>query len=138
MKLKLEDVIDAIEMASDGVEYYFSKEKGEIVVYTDPLITGIEDDELAEELEENVDEYIRLPTKFDVNEYSIMEQFIWSLPEGKMQDSLERAIRGRGAFRNFKDKLESFGIVDEWYVYEANTFKRIAIAWCENKNIEYT
>ena len=44
------------------------------------------------------------------HEYSIMERFIWSLPEGTIQDRLENAIRGRGAFRRFKDSICWLGI----------------------------
>lgn len=32
MKIKLEDVIDTIEMASAGVENYYNSETGEIVI----------------------------------------------------------------------------------------------------------
>lgn len=39
-----------------------------------------------------------------------MEEFIWSLPEGSIQNTLERAIQGRGAFRRFKDLVDDLGV----------------------------
>ncbi len=47
------------------------------------------------------DEFFRLPSKFEIHEYDIMDNFVWSLPEGRMQDSLESAIRGKGNGRVF-------------------------------------
>lgn len=137
MKAKLDDILEAIELASDEFTYYFNKETGEVVMYGDPLLTGIEDEELEEELEENWDQYIRLPTKFDINEYHIMEKFIWSLPAGKMSDKLERAIQGRGAFRRFKDMVYDAGIEKQWFDFEAGEYRKIAMRWCKDNGIEY-
>lgn len=55
-----------------------------------------------------------------------MEKFIWRLPEGKMQDSLESAIRGSGAFRRFKDSIMHYGIEKDWYDFLEEAHRRIA------------
>lgn len=109
MKIHLEIVIDAIEMADDVYIYFLDKETEDLIFLADSMITGI-DDESADEIDENPERYFRLPTKFEINEYSIMEEFIWSLPEGRQQDMLERAIRGKGAFRRFKDTVYDLGV----------------------------
>jgi hypothetical protein len=137
MKIKLADVLEAIELASDEFEYYYHKKTGETVMYADPLITGIDNRELEADLEENFDQYIRLPTKYEINEYHIMEEFIWSLPEGKTQEKLERAIQGRGAFRRFKDLVYDLGIEEKWFAYQAAAYKNMAIAWCKDNDIDY-
>lgn len=62
MKVKLDDVLEAIEGASDEFRYFYHIESGEIVMYADPLITGIDNEELEDDLEENFDKYIELPT----------------------------------------------------------------------------
>lgn len=67
-----------------------------------------------------------------------MEEFIWDLPEGEVQDKLERAIQGRGAFRRFKDMVYDLDIEQKWYDYEGESHKKIAIEWCKDNNIEYT
>ena len=46
-----------------------------------------------------------LPRQYDMNEYRMMEEFIYDLPAGRAQDALDVAIRGKGAFRRFKDRL---------------------------------
>ncbi len=137
MKIKLDDVLEAIEFTSYEIEYYYNTESGEIVIHTDPLITGQDSSETEADLEANFDKYIRLPTKYEINEYHIMEEFVWSLPEGKMQDELERAIHGRGAFRRFKDMVYDFGIEEKWFDYKAAAYKNIAVDWCKDNDIEY-
>jgi len=39
-----------------------------------------------------------------------MEGFVEALPAGDVQNQLARAIRGKGAFRRFKDGVIYFGI----------------------------
>ena len=44
-------------------------------------------------------------------------------------------IKGHGAFRRFKDTVYDFGLDKEWYEFQAEAYKRIAIKWCE-ENLE--
>lgn len=137
MKVKLDDVIEAIELNSDEFMYFYNKETGEIILYEDSMITGFKDEELEDELEENYDKYIRLPTRFEINPYNIMEEFIFSLPEGRLQDKLEQAIQGRKAFRRFKDAVYDAGIEEKWFKYESDSYRSIAIEWCRDNGIRY-
>lgn len=137
MKVKLENVLEAIELANDAYQYYLNIETGETVMRADALITGIVDEKLDEELEMNYDKYFKLPTKYEINEYQIMEEFIWSLPDGNKQDKLENAIRGKGAFRRFKDTVYNMDIEKQWFAFEADAYKKIAIEWCERHDLQY-
>ena len=82
------------------------------------------------------DDYIGLPDSYDINEYRMMENFVYSLPKGKNQTILYNAIQGRGAFRRFKDKLYEIGMANDWYKYRDQQYKEIALEWCEENNIE--
>lgn len=138
MKVKLDDVIEAIELASDSFGYYYNSETGEIIMYADPILTGIDQSDFLEDLETDVDfKYIQLPTNFDINDYHIMETFIWSLKDENMQEELDDAIRGRGAFRRFKDKIQKLDLEEQWFSYRDNVYERIAISWCETHHIKY-
>lgn len=77
-----------------------------------------------------------MPRQYDINDYRIMEEFIHELPEGRSQDILDSAIRGRGAFRRFEDKLYDLGLEQEWYRYRDEAYERIAREWCEQYKIE--
>ncbi len=54
-------------------------EIGKSVFLADELITGLDNEGLEDDIDENTGRYLRLPTKFEINEYHIMEEFIWSL-----------------------------------------------------------
>ena len=99
MKIKLDVILDAIEMADDNYTYFLDLETGGSVFLADELITGLDNERLEDEIDENPERYLRLPTKFEIHEYHIMEEFIWTL-NGERADKLECAIRGRGAFED--------------------------------------
>src|SRR5919202_1777451 len=84
------------------------------------------------------DHYLPLPDRFEIHEYSIMERFCLSVDDEDIQDDLCNAIRGRGAFRYFKDRIHAYGIAEDWYRYRDAALREIAIAWCEAHDIPYT
>jgi NTP pyrophosphatase (non-canonical NTP hydrolase) len=91
----------------------------------------------AREILAETGEYIQLPTKYDIDEYSIMEKFCTSLNRREIGDILYDLISGSGAFRRFKDAVYKYGVEDEWYKYRNNAIKEIAIEWCRQNNIEF-
>ena len=114
MKVNLNVILDALEMADDNYTYFLDLETGESVFLVDELVTGLDNKGLDHEIEENLGRYLRLPTKFEIHEYHIMEEFIWTL-KGKKAEELGYAIRGRGAFRRFDDMIDRMGITQQWY-----------------------
>lgn len=136
MKIQLQQVIDAIEMADDNWTGFYDSQTGDTVWLGDQ---DFDDDyeETEELIETSEDRFYRFPTKFDINEYSIMEDFVDDLPAGAARNELVNAIRGRGAFRRFKDTLYNYGIEQQWYDYQAEAYKRIAIRWCQGEGLEY-
>ena len=137
MKVKLEEIIEAIEFAGMETEYYYDTKNERILLLFDGMVDGEKNPELFEEIREGfVGDYIPLPGQYDINEYRIMEEFIYELPEGKNQDVLEKAIQGRGAFRRFKDKLYDLNLEKQWYSYKDTAYERIARQWCEIHKID--
>lgn len=134
-RLKLKVVIDAIESIMDEWQYYYDLKTHESICVSE--FGDFDDDEERELLDEEPDRFIRLPDKYEIHEYRIMEDFIESLPEGNNQNQLYRAIQGRGAFRRFKDSVKRMGIADQWYDFQANAYKEIAIRWCKENEYEY-
>lgn len=87
-------------------------------------------------IEESFDEYIALPGKYEIDEYSMMEAFIDKLPTGRNQDKLYDAIRGMGAFRRFKDEVYEFGLEQKWYKHRDEAYVKLTREWCEENGIE--
>ena len=127
MKVKLKEIIEAMEFADMETEYYYDTKNERILMLFDGMVDGEDDPELFEDISEGfVEDYIPLPGQYDINEYRIMEEFIYELPQGKNQDVLERAMQGRGAFRRFKDKLYDLNLEQQWYSYKDSAYERIA------------
>lgn len=133
MKVNLETIVDAVEMSCDSVEQYYHIPTGEVVTQFEYDY----DEELADELGGHWDEYLHLPSQFDINEYQIMEQFIENLDEGHIKERFKSSVHGRCAFRRFKDMINDYNIADNWYKFLEKAHRKIAIEWCEENNIEY-
>ncbi|MCD8109958.1 MAG: UPF0158 family protein [Clostridiales bacterium] len=136
MKINLQQVIDAIEEADDNWTGFYDSQTGETVWLGD---RDFDDDyeETEELIETTENRFYRFPTKFDIHEYSIMEDFVDDLPAGTIRNELMNAIRGRGAFRRFKDSIYYHGVEQQWYDYQAEAYKRIAVRWCRDEGLEY-
>jgi hypothetical protein len=152
MKVKLSDIVEALEFQNDETEYYLDTATGIVhLLGPDDLYAGEEDDpiedypewqrptvEIARRLTNGEDEnLIELPTQWDVNEYRIMEAFCDALPEGAARDSLCTAIHGKGAFRRFKDTAQALDVFKEWHRFRLAQFRVIAIEWCQDNEIAY-
>ncbi len=137
MKINLQVVIDAIEEATESYTSFYDTKTKETVYLPDAFMTGEMDEELLELIENYPDRFLRFPTKYDIHEYSIMEAFVDYLPPGKIKSELTAAIRGKGAFRRFKQSVRYHGIEQLWYDYQANAYRELAERWCVENDIEW-
>ena len=136
MKVKLNDVIEAIDFADPEMQYFYSIETEEVLLVWDGMVNGKTNPGLIEEIEESIGEYIALPGQYDIDEYSIMEEFVDNLPGGRKREELYDALQGRGAFRRFKDELYELGLEQKWYKYRDQAYEKLARKWCEEHGIQ--
>ncbi len=134
MRVKLSEVISAIEMMDQYSECFLDGETGEIEWVSDMSMTHEEKEAVYDRLDEHG--FYRLPSSFDIGDYEIMEEFVYSLT-GSAREKLSNAIQGRGAFRRFKDQIVKLGIDQEWYAFRDAAYNRKAAEWCEENGIEY-
>lgn len=82
------------------------------------------------------EDWLALPTKFDIHEWAIMDRFAASLqdPAGA---GLRDALRRKGAFGRFRSALRSLGIEDDWFRYREEAFANIARSWLEAHGLSY-
>ena len=85
----------------------------------------------------STDRFQQLPTKFDVHEWAIMQDFSNSVAPGWVREDLLNAIHGAGAFRHFKDTLRRHRIESAWFTFRAQALKQIALDWCEEHHIRW-
>jgi len=131
-KVKLEAVLEALELSDEDGKYYYNKITSEVIYI------GEEEARIADstDIEENWDNYISLPSQFDINEYDIMVEFCYSLENDRISNELLSALNGKGAFRKFKDTAESLNIEEKWYKYKDEALIKIASDWCKDNDIE--
>ena len=149
--IKIQSIIEELEMQFDESQTFLNKNTGEIVFVKLEDLRAAEDEEpfdhlpdweqedrkIAIDVVENFEDYLGLPTKYEVNEYEIMEEYCLSVSDQVIRNKLLGAIKGKGAFRRFKGKIIDFGIEENWYSFRDNRFKEIAINWCNDNNIDF-
>lgn len=117
---------------------FWDPKTGKTVYLADTLITGEADDALSAETENAPERFLCFPTKYGIRQYRIMENFIAQLSTGKIQDELAHAIRGKCAFRRFKQFVRFHGLEQHWYNYLAEAYRELAIRWCAEDGLEHT
>jgi len=151
IQVKLQDILEGMDFQSDEQSSFLNLTTGAVVAITDEELRAAEHDEALEDFPEwqhdqiriaremlETDHYLPLPDRFEINEYQIMERFCLSVDEDDLRDDLCDAIRGRGAFRRFKDRVQAYGIAEDWYRYRDAALREIARAWCEAHGISFT
>jgi hypothetical protein len=149
--VSLQSVVNEMDVLDEEWTAYINKKTGELVTVTEEeaniVEAGGEDDEfipgwqretlpkVREVLES--DDFVTLPDKFEIHEYSIMERFCLSLSDEGLQDELLHAIRGSGAFRRFKEAIYHKEIQDDWYRFRYESIKNIAIDFLESERIAF-
>jgi hypothetical protein len=149
-RVKLDDVIEALESAGDDHTHYLDKRTGEIVLITNEEMEAAEEDELISEYPEwqresilkareilKSEDFVGLPDLFDINEYKIMEDFCLECQDRNVGQTLLRLIKGSGAFRRFKNAIHSMGMEKDWYQFRRTELEKLAIQWLEQEDLAY-
>lgn len=82
MKVKLEDVLEAMDFVNDDTQYYYDVKNEKVLMIFDGMVDGEDNSELIEEIEDSfIEEYIPLPGQYEINESRIIDlanaQDIW-------------------------------------------------------------
>ncbi len=146
----LSDIVDVLDVQIDEYSSFLDLDSGNVESVADDLLR------LAEEREEegppelpewhqdqwevakqivSSDRFLPLPSKYDINEWEIMQDFSISVMTGRVREDLLRAIHGSGAFRRFKDTVRDHGVQAPWFEFRGDALKKIASEWCEENGI---
>jgi hypothetical protein len=152
-EVKLDVIIEALEMANDSISSYLDVETGEVCSITEEEFDLAEDPQtviedlpdwereavkLARSIQEQEGKrYLALPGKFDVHEWAIMDRFSETLKDAQMRNDFRGGIRGAGAFRLFKHLLTEYNLWDAWNEFKQVELRQMAIQWCEENGITF-
>ncbi len=151
-KLKISELVDAIDMQSEYSSTYFNKNNLKFLYVNDDVRYEADSDKSLEEVTEwmqeiveefrkildgNDENYVSIPDKFELHEYRIMEKFCNTIETEQIANQLIQSIKGKGAFRRFKNTLYKLGLEQRWYEYRDEAFRGKAKDWCEFHEIEF-
>ena len=163
LAIKLDDLIQAFDSRADDGDRYLNTETGEILLVREEGRYELENlSERAQSLEhleelvmKNVkaglrdavmalaryeaDEeiYMLIPTLTSGDGYQDMEEFIQTVNNVALQNMLQEAIQGKGAFRRFKDALNVAPEARErWFAFKAASVERRVLEWLAENDIE--
>jgi hypothetical protein len=135
--VKYDDLSLAFEFvsAAPGWEHhaYISLDTGR--VYWTSELDPFEEEKLPEDLESS-DRYIAVPHK---KELDLGVQLALQFAAEKMPNHYQQAegfFRRRGAYARFKELLESEGMLDAWYKFEAEAEETAIREWCDENGVE--
>lgn len=134
-RVLLRDIVEAIDVPNEEWFVFLNRETGRLVT-----LTGNDDDD-----EDDVDAaaieddraWLRLPDKFEMDEYDMIARFCRQVADDGAREELLRAIQGSGAFRRFQGLVRHLGHVDAWHAWRDECLADIAVRWLEENGIEY-
>lgn len=155
MNICIEDIAEKMEEVDDLWHIFLNRNTGQFISVEKEYFSIAEesddddsfnnyDDWEIESIKDSIyilehwEEYIELPSQYQIHEYSIMEDFIDEINDNIKRNKLYKAISGRGAFRRFKDRIYDMGLEKTWFDFKYHRYLEIAKSWCEANCIEYT
>ena len=149
--VRLNDIVDALEMQFDESSSFLDLDTGQVETVSHVLLREAEESgdeepdlpawqkhewETAKRIV-STDRFQPLPTKFEVHEWAIMQDFSSSVESERIREDLLQAIHGAGAFQNFKNTLRRHGIESAWFAFRTEALRQIALGWCEENQIPW-
>ena len=144
LPVALSEIVGELEIAGNTFRGYINRKTGEVALISSEQELSAESEEPDDDWHEdtcrvlNSEDFIPLPSHFEIHEWSIMERFAQSLENENHCDALLEAIHGRGAFGRFKRMTERLGVRERWYEFHQNALADIVIEFLEENGIPYT
>ncbi len=148
--VSLTKIADEIDSLMEGFTAYLNTQTGELFTLLDDVFDSLDDApededrpdwEIAERAKareiRDCEDWLELPSKFELREWDLMEEFSVSIEDPLVREELLNAIRGRGAFRYFKDTVHRHGIRELWFAFKAAGIEAVAASWLNEHGIAY-
>lgn len=149
-KVPIQEIIDALQMHFEEIACFIDLESGRVECISSATLRDAEDGEPSGLLPEwqkreretaerivSTDRFVALPSQFDVDEWSMMQEFALSRETERARNGLLGAISGAGAFRRFKEAVRREGIEMEWFSFRDKAFREFAVEWCSENDIAW-
>lgn len=149
--VSIKEIVEGMEFQLEGALSFINLKNGEVVTIENEEMQAAKDNEnvtsfpdwqqefiiAAKEIISN-DDFFPLPSNQEINEYVIVKDFCFCLEDKRIKGIMIKAIKGRGAFRRFKEYIYRFNIEVQWFNFIHEKLFDIAKEWCIKNNLEYT
>lgn len=139
LRLDIDELVSAFDFIATVDPSYCDQPCISFLDLTTGKVVAPEDEEETEALYDD-DNLLLLPDYLlDGSEYGALDEFVDSLPDDPLREQLARAIRGKGAFRRFKDIVFGGGNVElkhRWVWFETRRKREHIVEWLRSENIE--
>ena len=152
--VKLSALIEALEFDFEEIRAFVDLENGCVVMVQRSVLSDVEEEDeeaLSDVPDWQKDEveiaraivadsgkrFVTPPDKYEFHEYRQMERFIGTVRNAGAADQLSQAIRGKGAFRYFKDTADRLGLLNQWFQYRNDAMKEFVVDWAADNNVPY-
>lgn len=132
MSIQLKDVVDVLLKVDDDTNVWYDR-KADQLKWHSPYAGDIDDEGAQTDREQCVN----LPSRYEINDYRLMELFIKQLEDGDAKSHLAASIVGRGAFRRFRGTCERYDLTKRWNDFREACYISFAEKWCEKNNVPY-
>ena len=134
MKVNLKEIAQELQTLSGEDCFYYNKITGELEYFNreQENPNDLDIDEIDED--ENV---VALPSKYSIDDYGIMKDFMFAQKDKKIHDAIYDSIHQKGAFRKFRQVVEQYGILQKWYEFKDKEYEDIVKEWCEKNGLEW-
>ena len=134
----LKEICILFEDSSIEHRGYLDLKTGEIIQIFDDIMDRDEIEYLDDKVDEGLGKhYIAIPNAESYDGYQDMEDFIETVNSEKIKDRLYKAITRKGAFKQFKDVLNSYPKERErWFKFKEEMVMGRVNEWLEEEGIE--
>jgi len=166
LKVPFSDLEDAFQNSSYEHSYWLDKQTGRVILIDDEIADLLREGEdlsdlpdwqreMAEEIkpvlrafgelpgeEAGEDEsesgrFVEIPKQDSSEAYEVMEDFAETVTNPHLRDLLAVALRGKGAFRRFKDVLLDYPKERErWFAFEGRRRREMIEEWAREEGVE--
>jgi hypothetical protein len=148
--VRLNDIVDILEMQFDEFSSFLDLDTSQVETVSHELLREAAECHAGEEpslpawrkqeweIAKRIvssDRFRKLPTKYEVHEWTIMQDFSRSVESERIRNDLLHATHAAGALWNFKDSLRRHRIESAWFAFRTEALRRIALDWCEKNQV---
>jgi len=135
---------------SEGITSYLDIETGSVLHITDDVLFGLEDALLNEDdwrheaapealqIQDGLGtRYLEIPQVDSFTGYNDMVEFITTIEDDHLRELLDVAVRGKEAFRRFKDVLYDYPESRQrWFEFKDEQMRGRVVRWLAAHDIE--